>query len=228
VRPHKIDVSRTRIGRLAFWRAFLGGPMAEMQSRGELRNNKLQKVAANLFLKHGYDGVTIDKIVETAGGSKSTVYSEFGGKCGLFIKSIETLCRESNESLAQIDYEGLDLEQSLKKLGFQILKLITSKRSVELHRLAIGEAASCPEVGEAWYTHGPARTASFIMAVLERHREELRHTTAYQERIAVMLHDSLTGDILNRHLAGISKHESDADLQRTAKTVVEVVLAAIR
>jgi hypothetical protein len=43
-----------------------------------------------------------------------------------------------------------------------------------------------------------------------------------------MLHDSLTGDILYRHLAGISKHESDADLQRIAKTVVEVVLAAIR
>jgi AcrR family transcriptional regulator len=201
--------------------------MAEMQSRGEIRNNKLQKVAANLFLKHGYDGVTIDRIVEMAGGSKSTVYSEFGGKCGLFIKSIENLCRESNESLAQIDYEGLDLEQSLKKLAFQILKLITSKRSVELHRLAIGEAANCPEVGEAWYTHGPARTASFIMAVLERHRGELRHTTAHQERIAVMLHDSLTGDILYRHLAGISKHESDADLQRIAKTVVEVVLAAI-
>ena len=201
--------------------------MAEMQSRGELRNNKLQKVAANLFLKHGYDGVTIDKIVEMAGGSKSTVYSEFGGKCGLFIKSIENLCRESNESLAQIDYEGLDLEQSLKKLAFQILKLITSKRSVELHRLAIGEAANCPEVGEAWYTHGPARTASFIMAVLERHRGELRHPTANQERIAVMLHDSLTGDILYRHLAGISKHESDADLQRIAKTVVEVILAAI-
>ena len=39
--------------------------MAEVQSRGELRNNKLQKVAANLFLKHGYDGVTIDRIVET-------------------------------------------------------------------------------------------------------------------------------------------------------------------
>jgi AcrR family transcriptional regulator len=201
--------------------------MAENQSRGEIRNHKLQKVAANLFLKHGYDGVTIDRIVEMAGGSKSTVYSEFGGKCGLFIKSIEALCRESNESLAQIDYDGLDLEQSLKKLAFHILKLITSKRSVELHRLAIAEAGECPEVGEAWYTHGPARTASFIMAVLERHRSELRYTTACLERIAVMLHDSLTGDILSRHLAGISKQESDADLQRAAKTVVEVVLAAI-
>src|SRR5271163_529104 len=202
--------------------------MPDKRSRGEVRNSKLQKVAADLFLKRGYEGVSIDRIVELAGGSKSTVYSEFGGKCGLFIKSIENLCREANKPLTKIDYTGLNLEESLKKLSFQILKLITAKRSVELHRLAIGEAVNCPEVGEAWYTHGPARTASFIMAVLERHRGDLRHATAYQERIAVMLHDSLTGDILNRHLAGFSKHESDADLQRTAKTVVEVVLAAIR
>ena len=54
--------------------------MPNKRSRGEVRNSKLQKVAADLFLKRGYEGVTIDKIVELAGGSKSTVYSEFGGK----------------------------------------------------------------------------------------------------------------------------------------------------
>src|SRR6201985_1518587 len=147
--------------------------MAEKRSRGEVRNSKLQRVAADLFVKHGYEGVTIDKIVELAGGSKSTVYSEFGGKCGLFISSIENLCREANEPLADIDYSGLNLEQSLKKLAFHILKLITAKRSVDLHRLAIGEAANCPEVGEAGYTQGPARTASFIRGVLEDHPKEL-------------------------------------------------------
>src|SRR6266853_5458646 len=98
------------------------------RSRGEVRNSKLQKVAADLFLNRGYEGVTIDKIVELAGGSKSTVYSKFGGKCGLFISSIENLCREANEPLTKIDYTGLNLEASLKKLSFQILKLITAKR----------------------------------------------------------------------------------------------------
>src|ERR1700734_1080350 len=150
--------------------------MPSKRTRGEVRNGKLQKVAADLFLKRGYEGVTIDRIVEVAGGSKSTVYSEFGGKCGLFISSIENLCRESNEPLAKIDYTGLNLEESLKKLSFHILKLITAKRSVDLHRLAIGEAANCPEVGEAWYTHGPAKTASFISTVLKKHRNELRET----------------------------------------------------
>lgn len=41
-------------------------------------SSRLQKVAADLFLNRGYEGVTIDNIVELAGGSKSTVYSEFG------------------------------------------------------------------------------------------------------------------------------------------------------
>jgi AcrR family transcriptional regulator len=202
--------------------------MPNKRSRGEVRNGKLQKVAADLFLKRGYEGVSIDKIVELAGGSKSTIYSEFGGKCGLFITSIENLCRESNEPLAKIDYTGLNLEQSLKKLSFHILKLTTAKRSVELHRLAIGEAANCPEVGEAWYTHGPARTASFIQSLLESHRDELGKTTVPMERMAVVLHDSLTGDILYRLLAGVGKPENDAELERWASAAVEVILGNVR
>src|ERR1700677_3945137 len=201
--------------------------MSNKRSRGEARNGKLQKVAADLFLKRGYEGVTIDKIVEVAGGSKSTVYSEFGGKCGLFISSIENLCRESNEPLAKIDYTGLNLEESLKKLSFHILKLITAKRSVELHRLAVSEAANCPEVGEAWYTHGPARTASFIRSLLESHKGELRKTSIPIDRIAVMLHDSLTGDVLYRLLAGVGKHENDAELERLARVAVDVFLGSI-
>ncbi|RZU43039.1 TetR/AcrR family transcriptional regulator [Edaphobacter modestus] len=201
--------------------------MPKKRSRGEVRNGKLQRVAADLFLKRGYEGVTVDKIVELAGGSKSTVYSEFGGKCGLFISSIENLCRESNEPLTKIDYTGLNLEGSLKKLSFHILKLITAKRSVELHRLAIGEAVNCPEVGEAWYTHGPARTASIIRSVLESHRDELRRTTVPIERMAVMLHDSLTGDTLYRLLAGVGKHENDAELERLACAAVDVIFGNI-
>ena len=201
--------------------------MEGKRSRAAIRNGRLQKVAASLFLKHGYDGVSLDRIVQLAGGSKSTVYTEFGGKCGLFIRSIEDLCRQANESLAQIDYTGLDLKQSLTKLAFHILKLITSRRSVELHRLAIGEAATCPEVGEAWYIHGPARTASFIRDVLEQHSQEIEHAPIPVERIATILHDALTGDILYRHLAGISRHETDPELQRLASTVVDSVIGTL-
>jgi AcrR family transcriptional regulator len=201
--------------------------MRNKRSRGEVRSGKLQKVAAELFLKRGYEGVTLDEIVERAGGSKSTIYSEFGGKCGLFITSIENLCRDANESLAKIDYTGLNLEESLKKLSFHILKVITAKRAVELHRLAVGEALNCPEVGEAWYTHGPARTASFIRSVLESHREELRRTTVPAERMAVILHDTLTGDVLYRRLAGVGRRENDTELKRLASAAVDIILGNV-
>ncbi|MGC2656961.1 MAG: TetR/AcrR family transcriptional regulator C-terminal domain-containing protein, partial [Bryobacteraceae bacterium] len=129
--------------------------------------------------------------------------------------------------LAEIDYAGLNLEGSLKKLSFQILKLITAKRSVELHRLAIGEALNCPEVGEVWYTHGPAKTASFIRSLLESRREELRKPTIPIGRIAVILHDSLTGDVLYRRLAGVGQHESDAELERVACAAVDLICGSL-
>src|ERR1700689_4343536 len=201
--------------------------MAAKRTRAEGRNGKFRSVAADLFLKRGYDGVTIDKIVELAGGSKSTVYSEFGGKCGLFISSIENLCREANKPLTKIDYAGLNLEASLKKLSFQILKLITTKQSVELHRLAIGEALNCPEVGEVWYTHGPAKTASFIRSLLESRRQELRKTTIPIDRIAVILHDSLTGDVLYRRLAGVGEHENDVELEQLACAAVDLIFGTV-
>ena len=196
------------------------------RTRSEMRNDKLRKVAASLFLKRGYEGVTIDKIVEVAGGSKSTVYTEFGGKCGLFISSIEDICRQSSEPLATLDYTGLNLNRSLEKLSFNILKIITSKRAVELHRLAIGEAVNCPEVGEAWYKYGPARTTSFIRELLEQHRDELPGTTVPLERVAIFLHDALTGDPLNQLLAGVSKQPTDPELHRAAGLVVDLILGA--
>ena len=98
---------------------------------------------------------------------------------------------------------------------------------MELHRLAIGEAVNCPEVGHVWYTHGPARTVSFIRSLLEGHRDELRETTIPIVRLAVMLHDSLTGDVLYRLLAGVGKHQNDAELERFACDAVDVILGSV-
>jgi hypothetical protein len=46
--------------------------------------------------------------------------------------------------------------------------------------------------------------------------------------MAVILHDSLTGDILYRLLAGVGKHENDAELERLACAAVDVILGNVR
>lgn len=50
--------------------------------------NKLIDIAESLFTKHGYDNVSVDRIVETAGLAKGTFYVHFKSKDELFISLI--------------------------------------------------------------------------------------------------------------------------------------------
>src|ERR1700733_4105475 len=48
------------------------------------RRERIVRAAWPLFVKKGYDNVSIDEIIGVVGGSKATIYAWFGGKEGLF------------------------------------------------------------------------------------------------------------------------------------------------
>ncbi|MDM1759236.1 MULTISPECIES: TetR/AcrR family transcriptional regulator [Acinetobacter] len=52
--------------------------------RGQQRRLALLLSANELFLEHGYEAVSLDDIVNHAGGSKTSIYKYFGNKEGLF------------------------------------------------------------------------------------------------------------------------------------------------
>ena len=52
--------------------------------RGEDRQKKLLNTAIKVFLEHGYEGASLEKIILDAGGSRSTIYSLYGSKKGSF------------------------------------------------------------------------------------------------------------------------------------------------
>lgn len=52
--------------------------------RGHERCVALLVSATELFLERGYDAVSLDDIVQHAGGSKASIYKYFGNKEGLF------------------------------------------------------------------------------------------------------------------------------------------------
>src|SRR5688500_1436871 len=58
----------------------------------EQRRERIVRLAAPLFLKKGYDNVSIDEIIGVAGGSKATIYAWFGGKEGLFEAVVRQKC----------------------------------------------------------------------------------------------------------------------------------------
>lgn len=60
--------------------------------------DRIMQAAIELFAAHGYDGVGVEHIVQTAGVTKPTLYHYFGSKRGL----LETIVREQGENLLAV------------------------------------------------------------------------------------------------------------------------------
>jgi AcrR family transcriptional regulator len=181
--------------------------------RGEERCERVRAVATELFLANGYDGVSLDDIIAQSGGSKTNIYSHFGGKEGLFIGAVEGLCDEVNASIEAVDVTGASLEEGLRKLGRALLEVVLGERHLALYRLVIGQSGRFPCLGHAWTTHGPDATRQILAQFLAGHRQRLDDLPP--EEAAILFHNMLTWDRLNRAVfglgtepcrAGIAKH----------------------
>jgi TetR/AcrR family transcriptional regulator, transcriptional repressor for nem operon len=54
-----------------------------------------------LFWTKGYNGTSIDELVNASGLSRSSLYDTFGGKHELFLKSLQHYLQQTNEALEQ-------------------------------------------------------------------------------------------------------------------------------
>ncbi len=119
------------------------------------RQNQILKAAIDLFLERGYENVSVDAIVERTGGSKTTVYSYYGGKEALFIAAIEALTAEILEPLCCFQVEHLTPEEGLTVLGRQFLTTLACPRAIALFHTVLAECRQFPGLAEAFYNAGP-------------------------------------------------------------------------
>src|SRR4029453_12056398 len=109
----------------------------------EQRRERIVRLAAPLFLKKGYDNVSIDEIIGVVGGSKATIYAWFGGKEGLFEAGVRQKCDDvtlSNET----KIPG-PLEEQLTRIGHSFLETVLTPPIMEFHRLMVSIGRTFPE-----------------------------------------------------------------------------------
>ena len=92
-------------------------PIAASKSYSEAKREQILAVASELFLELGYNRVSVNAIVRKAGGTKTNIYTYFGGKEGLFRAIIESLSKEISQSLLQIDITNLSPQEALNAFG---------------------------------------------------------------------------------------------------------------
>jgi len=89
------------------------------------RHEVLEKIT-NLFWLKGYNGTSIQNIVDASGLNRSSLYNSFGDKYQLFTESLGYYC-EHVQSVSLSDVEKLTPKNALKKIFEGVLSAINDK-----------------------------------------------------------------------------------------------------
>jgi AcrR family transcriptional regulator len=111
-------------------------------------DKRIMDAATRVFLAHGLEGATIDKIARAAGASKPTIYGRYPGKEALFAAVVEN---EISRVLlhADVEYESDSVRERLEHFALIMLTTSLERRVVALLRIIIAEAPRFPALARA-------------------------------------------------------------------------------
>ncbi len=150
--------------------SFSDGEVAvqEKSRRSQERREALLQSAAKVFLEQGYEATSIDAIIGVAGGSKRSIYSEFGNKQGLFTAIVTQSADRALSTLVLEEIESSDLPTTLQAFGRNLMEVYMSPALIGIYRIAVTEANRFPDLVRSFYDQGPGRATSRLSRVLEQ------------------------------------------------------------
>jgi TetR/AcrR family transcriptional repressor of mexJK operon len=188
----------------------------------EQRRERIVRLVWPLFLKKGYDSVSIDDIIGVVGGSKATIYTWFGGKDGLFEAVVRQKCQEVVLAI-HVDPAG-NLEAQLTEIGHSFLAMVLSPPILEFHRLMVSIGRKFPETGRLFFESGPASAYSIVATWIAKHQKDGRIGEGDPYRLAVLFLDMLIGEQQLSSLTGMSRAAKRGKIDETVRLAVKVFL----
>jgi AcrR family transcriptional regulator len=138
-------------------------------SRGQVRRRAILEAAHAVFVEKGFERASLAEILSRSGGSRATLYEQFGGKEGLFEAVIAESCAAM---LAAFDTtrreDGQTPRQLLIRLGMHFLEHILAPGPQTLWRVVMAEGMHFPRVAEMFYRTGPQAVRTHLARHLSR------------------------------------------------------------
>lgn len=141
-----------------------GGPGRPTRAQSEQRNRELLDRSLDLFLERGFEGTTIEAIVDSIGMARRTVYARYGDKITLFKAALQRAIDDwvvPSERLEAVETD--DLEETLLAVARLMVANARSPSGIRLARIANAEVFRMPEIGAYLWE----RTAEPSLAYLE-------------------------------------------------------------
>ena len=118
--------------------------------------------ACQVFIDHGYEQSSMDKIALKSGVARRTLYNQFASKKALFDATMARLWAHMPiATIIDVSLESRPPEDVLYEIGRAIADFWAPPEAVAFLRLVIWESPRFPELGESFINTGrePARSA---------------------------------------------------------------------
>jgi AcrR family transcriptional regulator len=193
--------------------------------RSQARRAEILKVAADLFLSQGYETVSVDAIVDRAGGTKTNIYTMFGSKADLLGAVVDEQCKAAAVPFAGVAAGDTKLQAGLQEIGQQYLTALYSKNSIRLHRLMIAEAPRFAALSRKWFNAYPEAARRALASYFVGHKIASRGA---ELRLAGIFLGMLAGEQLVKQLAGGAGPPAPADIKDHVRQCVSMFLDAVQ
>jgi AcrR family transcriptional regulator len=155
------------------------GDGAERPARGAPRPRRLNtaerhaallRAAKELSIEQGVTALSLDAVIRRAGGSRRSIYTEFGGKKGLLEALVTEISTEILSGLLEGAAQKGDLRATLKHFARNLLSTLTSAYGTVLSRIVLQDLFHSPERARRFLEQGPWRGARLLAEQLEEAR----------------------------------------------------------
>ncbi len=202
--------------------------MRKPLSRGDRRRAAIVKAATSVFLKRGFEAASLDEIIRKAGGSRSTLYAEFGDKEGLFAAIIGGICETILGPLRGAFETYRPIADVLTTFADRFMEQLMSPTSLALYRVVSAESWRFPTLGRRVFAAGPDAAAAQLAQYLRAESRAGTIAVAQPDLAARLFLEMIKGDLHTRALFGAGPPPSRAEIRRCIRAAVSVFLDGVR
>ena len=192
--------------------------------RTDSKRDRIVRLAAKLFLEKGNESVSINDIIDVVGGSKATIYANFGSKEKLFEAVVEQMC---SEVTIHIDTRPIGtIEEQLTRIAHSFVSKVLTPQILSFHRLMTSIGRDYPKAGRLFYETGPKTVYRLIADWIALH-QKAGNLRADRDpyRLAVLFHDMLIGEHVLSWLTSASSEKDRAKrIDETVQLSVTIFL----
>ena len=191
----------------------------EFQSR-----DRLLDAAFKLFLEYGYGNLSLETIARDARVSMRTLYSQFGGKAGLFGAVIKRCSDPLVTVLSDENVMEEKPEEVLVAFAKQFLYSITRPDAVRIRAILIGESLHFPDLATQFYEQGPQRTLDHLAQFFIRQQQVGYFAAIDPAVLADQFLSALRGERFQKLQLGLLPAPDEVEIEAWARQTTSLFL----